>query len=142
MLSEHCLHRDSDRGLFWQYFSYIWKSSRCKGSRKASHSHAQSLRGSQTTRTPKLYICFSLCCQLQHPKVTEFGLKHPTAGNHSRPQCSHDCCSPHLLLAMHPHSQSRCWCRGSEASRSTGITEMSQSTTNQEKHWPSSLLYM
>lgn len=23
VLSEHCLHRDSDRGLFWQYFSYI-----------------------------------------------------------------------------------------------------------------------
>lgn len=28
-LSPHCLQRTSERGLFWQYFSYTWSSSFC-----------------------------------------------------------------------------------------------------------------
>lgn len=49
---------------------------------------------------------------------------------------------PHLLLATHLRSLPCCWYCVSEASYSADITEMLQGATNQEKHWPSSLLYM
>lgn len=96
VLSEHCLHRDSDRGLFWQYFSYIWKSSRCKGSRKASHTHARKPAGQPNkvnTQTVNLLLSLlpTLISKSHRVWVKK---KKDTAGNHSRPQRSHDCCSP------------------------------------------------
>lgn len=139
-LSEHCLHRDSERGLFWQYFSYIWKSSRCKGSRKASHPQGPSPAGQQTRPTPKLCVLLSLLPTLisQSDRVW---VKKALLGITADHRHGHDGCSAPSLLATSCHRQPGCWYRGPGASHSTDVTEVLQSVTNQEKHWPSSLLY-
>lgn len=143
VLSEHCLHRDSDRGLFWQYFSYIWKSSRCKGRQKTNHTHACKPAGQPNkvdTRTINLLLSLLLTAISIRRSVW---VKEPLLVITADHSVVATAALPHLLLALHLRSLPCSWCCISEASYSTDITEMLQSVTNLEKYWPfKSALYV